>query len=338
MGGSEKIMKDAHGRSINYLRFSLTDKCNLRCMYCMPNGSCNQAEINTRMSIEEINKIIIIFAELGIDKVRFTGGEPLIVKELSQIIYNTSQIMGIRDISLTTNGIFLEERIEELKNAGLTRVNISLDTLNEDKYQRITGRPYLSKVKAGIRKCLELGVTPVKINVVLMKGINLDEVGNFIKLTEELPVDVRFIELMPIGSGVQLFKEHFISSMEIVDSYPELIPQNHKKSSTAELYRTKNGKGNIGFITPLSCKFCNECNRIRLTSDGIIRPCLHGEAEYQVLQDLREGLNNSDEGLKLLGERLKQRIYEAVYNKPWEHNLFKDGESKSIKNMFQIGG
>jgi len=236
-------MKDAQGRDINYLRVSLTDKCNLRCMYCMPDGNCNQSEINTNMSTEEISEIVRTFAELGVDKVRFTGGEPLVIKDLSQIIYNTSQILGIKDIALTTNGVFLEDKIEELKKSGLTRVNISMDTLDEDKYQRITGRPYLSKVKAGIRKCLDLGITPVKINVVIMKDINSEEIDNFIHLTEELPVDVRFIELMPIGSGVELFKKHFISSTEILDNHPELIPQSRKKSSTAELYRTKNGKG-----------------------------------------------------------------------------------------------
>lgn len=347
MEGSKKgrgeTMKDAQGRDINYLRVSLTDKCNLRCMYCMPDANCNQSEINTNMSIEEISEIIRTFAELGIDKVRFTGGEPLVIKELSQIIYNTSQIIGIKDIALTTNGVFLEEKIEELKKSGLTRVNISMDTLDEDKYRRITGRAYLSKVKAGIRKCLDLEITPVKINVVIMKDINSEEIDDFIHLTEELPVDVRFIELMPIGSGADLFKNHFISSTEILDNHPELILQSRKKSSTAELYRTKNGKGNIGFITPLSCKFCNECNRVRLTSDGVIRPCLHGEAEYDVLPYVREGLNNKDgmdedKNLSLAHGSLKKKIYEAVYNKPSEHTLLKDGRSKSSKNMFQIGG
>ncbi len=336
-------MKDAYGRNINYLRVSLTDKCNLRCMYCMPEGKCNQSYISTKMSIKEIELIIRIFAEIGIEKVRFTGGEPLVVKDISKIIYNTSKIAGIKDISLTTNGVFLEDKIGELKEAGLTRVNISMDTLKVDKYQEITGKSYLEKVQRGIKECLNQGIVPVKINVVLMKDINSDEVDEFIKMTEEMPVDVRFIELMPIGAGIEMFKNHFISYRDIITSHPNLIHQEHKISSTAELYKSDKGIGNIGFITPLSCKFCGECNRVRLTSEGCIKLCLHDEKEINILSDARELLRRSnvlnngfEKNLEYV--KVKNKVLKAICNKPLEHSLSKDGKSKTNKGMFQIGG
>lgn len=336
-------MEDSHGRNINYLRVSLTDKCNLRCTYCMPEGKCNQNFVSSKMSIEEIELIIRIFTEIGVEKVRFTGGEPLIVENISKIIYNTSQIKGIKDISLTTNGVFLEDKVKELKKAGLNRVNISMDTLKQDKYQAITGKPYLKKVQSGIVECLNEGIVPVKINVVLMKDINFDEVDEFIRMTEEIPVDIRFIELMPIGAGIELFQNHFISSKDIIASHPNLIPQDHRVSSTAELYRTNKGKGNVGFITPLSCKFCDECNRVRLTNEGSIKPCLHGEEETNILSDIRELLRkynpmNASFKETLDYKRVKNKILNTMYEKPLEHSLSKDGKSKANKSMFQIGG
>lgn len=336
-------MRDAQGRQINYLRISLTDKCNLRCMYCMPEGECNQDYVNSRMSIEEMDLIIRIFSEIGVEKIRFTGGEPLVVKDISKIIYNTSQINGIKDISLTTNGVFLEDKIDELKEAGLNRVNISMDTLKEDKYQEITGKGYLKKVQRGIEKCLDKGIVPVKINVVLMKNINSDEIDEFIKVTEEMPVDVRFIELMPIGVGAELFENHFISYKDIIQSHPSLIPEEHIKSSTAELYKSNKGIGRVGFITPLSCKFCSECNRVRLTSDGSIKPCLHSEEEVNILSDIRnllryKNLSHAELKKSLEYKKVKNKILKAMYKKPLEHKLSKNEKSRSNKEMFQIGG
>lgn len=336
-------MEDSHGRKINYLRVSLTDMCNLRCMYCMPEGKCNQNYVSSKMSIEEIDLIIRIFAECGVEKVRFTGGEPLIVKDISKIIYNASQVKGIKDISLTTNGIFLKDKIDELKKAGLNRVNVSMDTLKEDKYERITGRSYLKKVKEGIEVCLDKGITPVKINVVLMKGINLDEVDEFIKIAEKMPIDVRFIELMPIGAGTELFKNHFIPYKDIVESHPNLIPEDHRVSSTAELYKSSKGKGRIGFISPISCNFCSECNRVRLTAEGGIKSCLHGEEEINVISDVRDLLKKYNLSYCDLRESreysiLKKKILGAMYNKPLGHRLSMEGKSRSNKQMFQIGG
>ncbi len=319
-------MIDKEGRKINYLRISLTDKCNLRCIYCMPNNEKCGHNLSTDLSTEDIMRIISVLASLGIDKVRFTGGEPLIIKNIDEIIYRTSQIKAIRDISITTNGLLLTDRIQELKNSGLKRVNISLDTLKEDRYALITGGGDINKVIAGIEEAMALNLTPIKLNVVLMRGINDDEINNFIALTKEIPVDVRFIELMPIGAGIELFQKHFISAEEVIAKYPQLIKKNKEKSTTADLYNIEGSKGNIGFIKPLSSKFCSECNRLRLSSDGCIKPCLHSEKEYNIMPYVSNNII------------LKKKLEEIIYNKPIEHTLLEDKQSRSKKNMYEIGG
>jgi GTP 3',8-cyclase len=319
-------MIDEKGRKINYLRISLTDKCNLRCIYCMPDDKSSIKNCEDTINFQEILKIIKASAALGVDKVRFTGGEPLVVKDIEKLIYETSKISGIEDISLTTNGILLGDKVEELRRAGLTRVNISLDTLNAEKYAHITRGGKVEKVKETIEKCISLGIKPVKINSVLMKGINDNETEDFIALTKELPIQVRFIELMPIGEGAKLFKDHFISSKEVIERHPELIPLEKEKNATAELYKVSGAYGKIGFINPLSCKFCGDCNRIRLTSEGGIKPCLHSEEEFNIKPYI------FDEAL------LVKKLENIIYNKPSEHNLELQKESKSKKMMFQIGG
>lgn len=319
-------MIDKKGRKINYLRVSLTDRCNLRCIYCMPGEGIEKKKHDNMMRFEETIKVIKASAALGVNKVRFTGGEPLIIKGIDQLIYETSKIQGINDISLTTNGILLGDMVHELKKAGLKRVNISLDTLDEDKFKTITRGGQLNKVKDAIDKCLSLGIKPVKINAVLMKGINDNEIGDFIKLTKEMPIHVRFIELMPIGEGLKFFNDSFMSSTEVIEKFPELLPVKRDKSTTAELYKLQNGKGRVGFINPLSCKFCEECNRIRLTAEGGIKPCLHSEKEFNIRQYIDNEI--------LLTKELK----DIIYNKPSEHHLEEDKLSKSKKMMFQIGG
>jgi len=275
---------------------------------------------------EDILKVIKAASVLGVNKVRFTGGEPLIVKGIDKLIYETSKIHGINDISLSTNGILLSDTVQDLKKAGLNRVNISLDTLDREKYKAITRGGDLNKVMEAIDKCLSLGVQPVKINAVLMKGFNDDEMDDFLKLTKESSIHVRLIELMPIGEGVKFFKDSFMSSKEIIKRHPRLIPVEREEFSTAELYKLKDGKGRMGFINPLSCKFCVECNRIRLTSDGGIKPCLHSEQEYNI----KKHINN--EAL------LIKELENIMYNKPLEHHLGEDKLSRSKKMMFQIGG
>lgn len=319
-------MDDRYGRSIDYLRVSLTDRCNLRCIYCMPEEGVYKKSHEEVLRFEEILEVVNAAALLGVKKIRYTGGEPLILKGIEELIEKTSKVPGIKDIAITTNGILLEGLADKLKESGLNRVNISLDTLKEDKFKQITRGGDINKVLRAIQKCISIGLTPVKINTVLIKGINDDEISDFINLTRELPVEIRFIELMPIGQGEKLYKKGFMSSDEVVARFPELKPLETNKNSTASLYKIKNSKGKVGFISPLSCKFCASCNRIRLTSMGTIKPCLHSANELNI----KGYLNNE----VLLTSSLK----EAIYNKPSQHNLECDKKSSSNKMMYQIGG
>lgn len=319
-------MKDNYGRDINYLRVSITDRCNLRCIYCMPENGIVKKNHNDILRFEETIKIIKAAACLGVNKIRFTGGEPLIVRNIDKLIYQTSKIEGIKDISLTTNGMLLEDMIEDLKLAGLDRVNISLDTLDKDKYKNITRLGDINKIFSAIDKCISLGLKPIKINSVLIRGINDNEVSNFIKLTKDMPLEVRFIELMPIGEGIKLYETRKIGIEEILVDHPELIPLKSQKSSTAQLYKIKDGKGSIGFISPMSCKFCIDCNKIRLTSAGAIKPCLHSKEEINI----RKYINND--------LMLKAALKAAISNKPLEHHLDDQNISESAKSMYQIGG
>lgn len=319
-------MRDNYGRNINYLRVSVTDRCNLRCVYCMPESGINSKSHEDILRFEEIVKIVKASEKLGINKIRYTGGEPLVMKDIDKLIYETSKLPGINDIAITTNGILLSEMAEDLKKAGLKRVNISLDTLNEDKFKKITRIGDLNKVLDSIDKCLSIGLAPVKINTVLMRNVNDVEFDDFLNLIRELPLEIRFIELMPIGEGTKLYEERKLDFTEILKVHPELVPIENEKSSTAELYKIEGAKGKIGFIRPISCKFCSHCNKIRLTSTGTIKPCLHSKDEINIKKylDNEEVLTNV---LKL-----------AIYNKPMEHYMDEENVSRSQKKMYQIGG
>jgi cyclic pyranopterin phosphate synthase len=319
-------MRDNYGRNINYLRISVTDRCNLRCVYCMPEEGVKSLSHDEILRFEDTIKIVKVAATLGINKIRYTGGEPLVMKNIDKLIYETSKIKGIGDIAITTNGILLSNMAGDLKKAGLKRVNISLDTLNREKFKSITRIGDLDKVMEGIYKCLSLGLQPVKINTVLMRGINDTEFEDFLNLTRQLPVDIRFIELMPIGEGAKMYEKNKLSFTEILESHPELIKIETEKSSTAELYKLQGAKGKIGFISPVSCKFCEDCNKIRLTSTGTIKPCLHSEEEI----NLRKYLNDE--------EMLTAVLKSAIFNKPLEHHLKEESVSRSVKVMSQIGG
>jgi cyclic pyranopterin phosphate synthase len=319
-------MIDKQGRNINYLRVSVTDRCNLRCVYCMPEEGIDSLQHEDILRFEDILKIVKAAASLGINKIRYTGGEPLVMKDIDKLIYETSKISGIDDIALTTNGILLADMAEELKKAGLKRVNISLDTLDKDKFKNITRIGDLDKVLKSIEKCLNLGIKPVKINTVLMKGVNDFEFMDFLNLTKEMPIEIRFIELMPIGESIKLYEEGKVNFSEILKQHPELIPIETPRNSTAQLYKLHGAKGKIGFISPISCKFCGDCNRIRLTSIGTIKPCLHSKEEINI----REYLNSEE----LLISKLKS----TIFNKPHEHHLEEESISRSPKMMYQIGG
>jgi len=319
-------MKDSYERNINYLRVSVTDRCNLRCIYCMPTQRSVCKSHEDTLSLEEIFKIVKIAESLGINKVRYTGGEPLVMKDIDKLIYEISKLSGINDISITTNGILLSDMASDLKKAGLKRVNISLDTLDAVKFKRITRTGNLDKVLKSIDKCLTLGLKPVKINTVLIRGFNDTEVNNFLNLTREMPVEIRFIELMPIGEGIKIYEKGKMSFKNIIKKHPELIKMANEKSSTAQLYKIAGSKGRIGFISPVSCKFCMDCNKVRITSMGTIKPCLHSKEEI----NLKQYLNNDE----LLTNALKQ----SIFNKPLEHHLDEERISRSTKMMYQIGG
>jgi len=318
-------MIDKRGRNIEYLRVSLTDRCNLRCLYCMPEKGIEKRSHTEILRFEEVEKIIKACAKIGINKVRFTGGEPLILKGIDKLIKNTASIPGIKDISITTNGMLLADMAEELKSAGLKRVNISIDTLNAEKFLKITRVGDINKVLKAIEKCLSLNMEPVKLNTVLMRGINDDEIEDFFKLTMDNPIQVRFIELMPIGEGAKYFDRCSMKVEEILERHPELIPVKDD-SKVASVYKLPGAKGSIGLISPVSCKFCGECNRIRLTATGTIKPCLHSAEEI----NLKPYLNDE--------KKLIEVIEDTVYNKPEEHHLERDGKSDTARMMFQIGG
>jgi GTP 3',8-cyclase len=319
-------MKDSHGRNIDYIRVSVTDRCNLRCIYCMPEQGIKKRQHKDILRYEDIIKVVGVASALGIKKVRYTGGEPLILPDIDKLIFETSKLKGIEDIAVTTNGILLSGMAYSLKMAGLKRVNISLDTLDGERFKKITRGGELSKVIEGIEKAISLGLKPVKINTVLMKGINDGEIKDFIKLSKELPVEIRFIELMPIGEGEELYEKRKVSFEEVLSKFPKLIPENSRDSSTAELYTLRGARGKIGFISPMTCKFCSFCNKIRLTASGTIKPCLHSFEEINIREYLYSDV------------LLTAAIRRAIYGKPLEHYLKEEKSSRSEKMMYQIGG
>ena len=318
-------MLDKKGRNMDYLRVSLTDRCNLRCIYCMPEGGIDKKCHEEILRFEEVEKVITACAALGVKKVRFTGGEPLVLKGLDKLIKHTASMPSINDISLTTNGLLLADMADDLKKSGLKRVNISLDTLQSDKFKKITRYGDINKVFSAIEKCLSLDMVPVKLNVVLMKNVNDDEIGDFLKLTIDAPIQVRFIELMPIGEGQKYFEKCSMKVEEIIERFPELVPANDD-SRVASVYKMPGAIGSVGLISPVSCKFCSDCNRIRLTSTGTIKPCLHSAEEI----NLKPYLNDE--------QKLIDVIRDAVYNKPEEHHMETEGKSDTDRMMFQIGG
>ena len=268
-------MLDGYERNIDYARISLTDKCNLRCVYCMPEDKVYENNlINDTLSFNDYKFIINGLSQVGIKKIKFTGGEPLLYPHLIELIKYAHYECNIDDISITTNGIGLNEIAYELKRSGLKSVNISLDSLKSYKYKSITRGGNLTDVLKSINRCLELGIK-VKINCVVIKRFNDDEVYDFIEMANYYPIDVRFIELMPLGEGEYFYENGYFNISNFINDIDELYKIEDEKGSTARLYQAKYAKGRIGIITPISCQFCNTCNRIRITSDGKIKLCLH---------------------------------------------------------------
>ncbi|MDU1052649.1 GTP 3',8-cyclase MoaA [Clostridium baratii] len=322
-------MLDKYGRNVDYLRISITDRCNLRCIYCMPEkGSSFQMEENI-LSNEEIYKIAKEAAKLGIRKVRLTGGEPLVRKGIVELIKKINSIDGIEEICLTTNGILLEENIDELYKSGLRKVNISLDTLNKEKYNKITRGGDINKVINAIDKCLDYGIV-VKLNVVIIKGINDDEILDLMNLTLDKKVDVRFIELMPIGEGKKFeglsneYIKDYIKRLNIDFDY-EI---RESKDGPAKYIKLKNSLGRVGFISPMSNCFCEDCNRIRITTEGTLKQCLNWKSGI----NLKKAVNSNSE------EELKKIIEKSIYNKPEKYLFKEESKDKEEKFMNEIGG
>ncbi len=326
-------MKDSLGRSINYLRISVTDRCNLRCRYCMPEEGIEKKSHLDMLTLEEIFEVVKACTELGTDKIRITGGEPLVRKGLTGLVEKITALPGVKDVALTTNGVLLGEMAHDLKKAGLKRINVSLDTMDEKKYEYITRGGKLKTVLDGIHEALEVGLVPVKINTVLTKDFNEDEIGDFIKLTMNESIDVRFIELMPLGNAAGFAAEHYLANAVVLERFKELEPiEAEDKSSPAMYYKLPGAKGRVGLINPISHKFCNSCNRIRLTADGKLKPCLHSNKEIDVKSLLRA---EDSVGKK---EALQQAITEAIQVKPGHHTLNDLYNTPITRDMYTIGG
>ncbi|MCS7281225.1 MAG: GTP 3',8-cyclase MoaA [Desulfobacterota bacterium] len=324
------MLKDRFERRINYLRISITDRCNLKCRYCV-DGKVPFVPHSEILSYEEITRFVRVCSKLGITKVRLTGGEPLLRKGLSLLIRSLTSIEGIEDISLTTNGVLLEEKISELKECGLKRINVSLDTLKKDRFRYITGFDEIEKVIRGIEKALLFGLRPVKINTVIIKGINDDEVVDFVEIASRLDLEIRFIEFMPFGEEGFWTEERVVPTELIrkrIEEHFELEPDLNSEQGPAVVYRIKNGKGKVGFISPVSSHLCTSCNRIRLTSRGRIKPCLFSDVEYDLKSALRSGASD---------EEIERLIVKAVKEKPErkeEHGLIR----KCQRSLRHIGG
>lgn len=319
-----EAMLDNYGRKINYLRVSVTELCNLRCKYCMPQEGIVKRSHEEMMTAEETISAVRAAALLGVDKVRVTGGEPLVKRGILRLCREIGEIEGIRELCITTNGTLLPEFAQGLRDAGVSRVNISIDTMNPDKYRSITRIGELDQVLRGIDAAFEAGFEKVKLNTVIMKGFNDDEIGDFVELTRDKPIDVRFIELMPIGEGAGLARDSFISFDDICQSIDGLESMG-QTDGVAEMYRLPGAAGRVGFIRTISCGFCDRCNKIRITADGMLKPCLHSEKEFSL------------KGRTPL--EMEEILKEAILRKPEKRDaLDVDNPSKAGRNMNRIGG
>jgi cyclic pyranopterin phosphate synthase len=336
-----RLMDSCH-RAIDYLRISVTDRCNLNCIYCTPASGVRWLPKEDLLTFEEIVTIANVAAELGITKVRLTGGEPLVRTDLTDLVTRLTTIPAIKDISLTTNGILLKDYAYKLKQAGLKRVNISLDTLDRAKFERITRHDRLQEVLNGIEAAKEVGLNPVKINVVVMRGVNDNEILDFARLTTDEGWHVRFIELMPFTSDTceagsqeenkNCLEGQFMAISEVrerLNSLGKLEPESHfPGSGPAKYFRLPKAKGTIGFISPISQHFCDRCNRLRLTADGKLRLCLFSDDEIDLRVLLRTGVSQ---------DAVKEAIVEAVKVKPMKHKL-SQGVIPTKRFMSQVGG
>ncbi|CDA10625.1 GTP 3',8-cyclase MoaA [Intestinibacter bartlettii] len=325
-------MLDKLNRKIDYLRISVIDRCNLRCVYCMPEEGIESIPHDEILTYDEILRICEIVSELGIRKIKITGGEPLVRKDIVNLIRDIKNIDKIEQVTLTTNGILLHEMLDDLYDAGIDAINISLDTLNKDNFKKITRRDGLEKVLMSIDKAYDLGIR-VKINCLAIRDFNLREIVEIASFAKDREIDVRFIELMPIGFGkkyTQIDNDEILSILESRFGTFEIVTEK-RGNGPAKYYRNQNMKGCIGFISAISHEFCESCNRIRLTSSGFLKLCLHYNKGIDLKGPIRNGISDED---------LKKLIHNTIWNKPISHKFgHANGEQDiELKNMVQIGG
>ncbi len=326
-------MWGGYGRVVDYLRISVTDRCNFRCGYCMPPEGINLLEPQEILTYEEFLRVITILGQYGISKVRLTGGEPLVRKGIVDFIRCIRKIGTVRDLSMTTNGSLLEDMAYPLKAAGLDRVNISIDTLAPERFARVTGRDKLTDTLAGIASAIEVGLNPVKLNVVLTEALFEEDIFFFIEQVHKYPIAIRFIEYMPIGRGGVKPGVNIATVKSMINSAghgvlePVVFTQGN---GPAKYYRLPRAVGVFGFITPISEHFCRSCNRIRLTADGKIKPCLLANHEIDLKVALRGGGDDRE---------IYELFVKALHEKPFHHRIADNqGQDHLIRSMSQVGG
>lgn len=315
-------MRDAQGRRIDYLRLSVTDRCNCRCAYCMPADGVPMLSHDDVCSFEELARITEACCELGVTKVRLTGGEPLARRGLLGLVRMLREVPGVRELAMTTNATLLAPVASELRAAGLDRINVSLDSLRPERYAAITRGARLDDALAGLRAAHDAGFTGTKVNCVLMGGVNDDEVADIAGLAREKPVDVRFIELMPIGEAAGWPRARFVDASAVLGAVPELAPVG--TDGVAELFSAPGWAGRVGLIRPMSHRFCAGCTRIRVTADGRLKPCLHSADEVSLRG--------------LAGRGLREALLAGIALKPAHHDMDGAHASESARAMNEIGG
>ena len=324
---------DGFGRKVSYLRVSVTPRCNLRCAYCMPKDGSPLYPDREMLTIKEITRVIGIYAELGISKVRLTGGEPLVRKGIATLVKDVKALKGIDQVTMTTNGVLLDKMIPAFTEAKLDRINISLDTLRPERMKEITGYDVFDKVLPVIKKVAVEKIWPIKVNVVAINGVNDDEILDFAKFASDLPLELRFIEMMPTAHNKLWKDKTYIKNSDLekrIRKRYELIPIKHNQfSGPAVVYKIGGGKGRIGFVSPISRHFCTDCNRMRLTAEGKLLSCLFSDNEV----DLRPGFKNGEKN-----EWFIKQLEYALKCKPMGHDLDSDSDTADMRPMISIGG
>ncbi len=330
---SEPPLQDSFRRSINYMRISVTDRCNLRCIYCMPPEGVAWIPHSEILTFEEIERIVRAMATVGMRKIRITGGEPLVRRDLVQLVSRLAAIPGIEDIAMTTNALLMPRFAEPLARAGLQRINVSLDTLKPERFARITRFDCLKGVLAGIEAAERAGLAPIKINAVVLRGINDDEVLDLARLTADRPWHVRFIEAMPLDGNLPVEGERFVSADEIMDALKPLgrieACSGPGGNGPARYFRMPGARGTVGVISPMSRFYCDSCNRVRLSADGRLRLCLFDDQEVDLRTPLRNGAS---------AEEILAIFRRAIATKPERHHLVVGRSNCSLRALSQIGG